>query len=450
MKNYLSLPAGTLAATLFAVTTLGWGVPAEADTFTVINLNEDGAGSLDQAMTDAIAAPGDDNIVFDAGLNGTIIGDSFPDVAGDGLTIDGDSRITISGVLPFTLEDGGSLTLENLTVNDGVWGAIINLSGDELTLINTTISNYVAFVGLDIPAQDGSAGGAIQNWAGGTVTVINSTLSNNHADLGGAIFNSGGTVTITNSTFNGNTSSEFGSGTSYQGGGAVYNYGGIVTIINSTLIGNRNLASASNLGGGAIYNLQGTMTITNSTLSENFSAWGGAIYNNNAHLDQGILTITNSTIINNEGYWPDSGVGIRNSGVVTLVLSNSILAGNIVTSVDRPSDCNIVSGVFTDGGHNLVEDGSCITVGSNGNLDGDPMLKPLADNGGDTQTHSPFPGSPVVDAGDDAICAADPVNNLDQRGYARPIGAACDIGSVEFSHVIFNNGFEAGNTGGTN
>ena len=40
-------------------------------------------------------------------------------------------------------------------------------------------------------------------------------------------------------------------------------------------------------------------------------------------------------------------------------------------------------------------------------------------------------GSPALDAAVDAICAAPPVNNLDQRGVKRPQGAHCDIGAVE-------------------
>ena len=40
-----------------------------------------------------------------------------------------------------------------------------------------------------------------------------------------------------------------------------------------------------------------------------------------------------------------------------------------------------------------------------------------------------LPGSAAIDAGDDGICAAPPVNNRDQRGVARPQGAHCDIGA---------------------
>ena len=37
----------------------------------------------------------------------------------------------------------------------------------------------------------------------------------------------------------------------------------------------------------------------------------------------------------------------------------------------------------------------------------------------------------ALDAANDAICAASPVNNLDQRGIIRPVGPQCDIGAYE-------------------
>ena len=64
-------------------------------------------------------------------------------------------------------------------------------------------------------------------------------------------------------------------------------------------------------------------------------------------------------------------------------------------------------------------------------MSGDPKLGALADNGGLTQTFALLPGSPVIDAGSDSICMAAPVNNLDQRGVTRPIGAHCEIGAFE-------------------
>jgi hypothetical protein len=98
---------------------------------------------------------------------------------------------------------------------------------------------------------------------------------------------------------------------------------------------------------------------------------------------------------------------------------NTILAGN------SPSNC---SGTIADAGHNLSSDNSCVFTGAGSLNNTDPMLGPLADNGGPTLTLALLPGSPAIDAGDDS--AAPPT---DQRGVARPVGAASDIGAYECS-----------------
>jgi hypothetical protein len=64
-------------------------------------------------------------------------------------------------------------------------------------------------------------------------------------------------------------------------------------------------------------------------------------------------------------------------------------------------------------------------------INADPVLGPLQNNGGRTWTMVLGQGSAAIDAGDDTICAAPPVNNLDQRGISRPQGLHCDIGAVE-------------------
>ncbi|HET6446032.1 MAG TPA: DUF11 domain-containing protein, partial [candidate division Zixibacteria bacterium] len=66
-------------------------------------------------------------------------------------------------------------------------------------------------------------------------------------------------------------------------------------------------------------------------------------------------------------------------------------------------------------------------------VNADPLLGPLQDNGGETETHALLDDSPAIDAGSDATCAAPPVDGEDQRGVARPIGPHCDIGAFESS-----------------
>jgi hypothetical protein len=57
----------------------------------------------------------------------------------------------------------------------------------------------------------------------------------------------------------------------------------------------------------------------------------------------------------------------------------------------------------------------------------DPKLGPLQDNGGATLTHALLPGSLAIDNADDGAAPS-----TDQRGVARPQGAASDIGAFEF------------------
>jgi hypothetical protein len=78
---------------------------------------------------------------------------------------------------------------------------------------------------------------------------------------------------------------------------------------------------------------------------------------------------------------------------------------------------------------------------ANGNLIGgpvhgliDPLLGPLAHNGGPTQTHALLPGSPAINAGDPAVMAGtEGVPLHDQRGapWSRVHGGRIDIGAFE-------------------
>jgi hypothetical protein len=68
-----------------------------------------------------------------------------------------------------------------------------------------------------------------------------------------------------------------------------------------------------------------------------------------------------------------------------------------------------------------------ISNGVNGNMVGvDPLLGPLADNGGPTQTHALLPGSPAIDRGRNDLGLA-----TDQRGFGRVAGRAADMGAFE-------------------
>jgi hypothetical protein len=64
----------------------------------------------------------------------------------------------------------------------------------------------------------------------------------------------------------------------------------------------------------------------------------------------------------------------------------------------------------------------------------DPLLGPLADNGGLTFTYALLPGSPAINAGDPlATAGMNDVPQFDQRGdpYSRILGGRIDLGALE-------------------
>ena len=262
---------------------------------------------------------------------------------------------------------------KNLTIDGSGLASPLTISGNHAVSVFIIPQNVsVTLQNLNIvDGMSGGNGGGIFNM--GTLNVKDSTLSGNTAaNMGGGILN-GGTLTVTGSTLVDNHAG-------WTGGG-IWSENYNLKVINSTLQGN----SADSYGGG-IYLRNGTLTLLNSTLSGNSAVNGGG--------------------------------GLNISG--TLNYANTIIAGS-----STGGDC--VSGTIGTNTNNLVGDSSC-----SAGLSGDPKLGVLADNGGPTQTMALLTGSPAIDAGLDAVCAADPVNNRDQRGATRPKGTHCDIGAFEY------------------
>jgi hypothetical protein len=305
----------------------------------------------------------------------------------------------IAGEAPHTI----TLTSTQISINKDL--TIAGPGAEQLTIARSSAdgafdfrifrivpNTTVTINGLTISnGRSNASGGGILN--GGTLHLTSSTISSNYAtELGGGIANDG-TLNITSSTISSNTAVNFG-GSANGSGGGIYNTG-LLNFTSSTISGN----SAVNFGGG-ILNVS-TLNITGSTISGNFAGVGGGI------LNEGTLTVTSSTISGNSAN--ESG-GIA-TGPGTLNLAGSIVAGN--------SGGN-VSGAVSSTTNSLI--------------DGDPMLAPLADNGGPTQTRALLPGSPAIDTGGETC------PEFDQRGVARPQGPACDIGAVEtISFVVTNN-----------
>lgn len=307
----------------------------------------------------------------------------------------------------------GTCGIGTCTLRDAILAANANVGADTIVFsVSGTIilSSALPNISEDL-TMDGRGQTVVINGgnlyqvliinSGKTATLNTLTIQNGKSGTTGGGINNNGMLTIKNSTFTGNQA--------FAGGGSIHN-SGTLTVENSTFSTN-----SAHYGGG-ISNTS-ALTISNSTFfSNNATTIGGGVYNEN-----GTLTVTNGTFYGNSA---TTGGGIYNNTGATLNYANTILANSTAGG-----DCWNEGTVFTNN-HNLVRDGSCFTVPSD-----DPKLGTLADNGGPTQTMELLTGSPALDAGDNGVCAATPINNLDQRGVTRPLGPHCDIGAYEATFV---------------
>ena len=396
--------------------------------------------------------------IADADVTGTAFGGAIA-MSGGNLTLTNiffSNDRAISGGAIYEAQGTLNVVNSNFSGNmaglGGDGGAIFNGSGS-LTVTDSAFNNNSAVNG----------GGAIASTSG--TTIINSTFSGNSAPLGGAIENSSGNLTVGNcvfdnnsSTFGGGAIAAFGSTNIFNStfsnnkapgaksfGGAVYfqSAGGSLIITESSLINN-----SSNFDGGAAYIKDGPVTLRNVTISGNRAVNdGGGIVITETVQTPTTANLNNVTITNNLADSDNDGNGdggglFRAAGAAQL--RNSIVAGNYDTPGNAGGgtinpDC---SGAFSSQGHNLIgrNDGcSGFTNGVNGDKVGaganpiNPLLGALANNGGPTQTHALIPGSPAIDAGNPGTPGGGGSTcvTTDQRGVARPQGAACDMGAVE-------------------
>jgi len=292
------------------------------------------------------------------------------------------------------IQNAGTLMLTNSTVAAsaaGNGGGIYNVQGGILALADTTVSQNVA----------GRDGGGIAN-NGGTLQLSLSTVSGNKASqAGGGIVNFFGTVSISQSTIAGNAAS----GPNSEGGGGIANGDGTLTVDKSTISGN---STNSGTGGSAIFNIL-TTSVSNSTISGNMSPKTSA-----SVLSSDSLTLSYVTIAANSS-------GIVNTATVTAT-------GTIIAGSTQGPNCfgNRIQEPF---GFNLDSGTSCRLSQPTDLTGTDPLLAPLASNGGPTQTQALEAGSPAIDHGGTSANGCPPT---DQRGVTRPQGPACDIGAFEF------------------
>lgn len=363
-------------------------------------------GSCTEAALDT-ALSGGGVVTFDCGGGAVTIVLTTQKTLSLPTSIDGGGLVTLdgNGMVPhFWLSNPVNYILTGVNLVNGRSigdsGGSIIVSGGTLLLNNATLSNNVA-VGPN------SRGGAIHILGGATVTLSNVRAVGNQADAGGVIHtrDAAGTLLLSEFVAQGNTAS--------NGGGAVLHKGNSLTVQQSLFTGN----SVTGYGavGGAIEVSSGSLAISNSTFQGN-TGGAGTAGSAISVADVPSGTVTNSTFADNA----------TAQGAIDLFGSTQLTFRNtIVASTVGQANCRVIGGAtIVDGGNNLQFGGtSAQSCGASIPL-ADPMLAPLADNGGFSQTMALQLGSPAIDAG--SACPA-----ADQRGVARPIGPACDIGAYE-------------------
>ncbi|MGB0133966.1 choice-of-anchor Q domain-containing protein [Dokdonella sp.] len=231
------------------------------------------------------------------------------------------------------------------------------------------------------------------------------------AELGGAIRNDG-TLSASECRFDGNRSGP----ANNLGGGAIFNAVGATLLVEQSTF-DANISQR----GAAIFN-SGDAELYNSTFSGNVAENGSTI-SEGAIQNRGTLLADHITVTNNTGQLTNSFGGLFAFSADTTLL-NSVIAGNV------GKDCEISGGTSTSVGL-LSQTGNCPR-----DFNSDPLLGPLADNGGVTPTHMPSDSSPALGVGDATLCL-----DFDQRGAARTQPGTCDLGAIE-RNAIFANGFE--------
>ncbi len=323
--------------------------------------------------------------------------------------------ISAENVSTSTVLDG--FTIKNGNANGGAFlmgGGMINTSSSP-TLANLTFSDNMA----------ASDGGGMFNHGSSEPTLSNVKFSNNSAKWGGGLSNFHSNPTLINVTFYANGASDKGGGMNNASSNP-----GLTNVIF--------WINAANLGGG-MHNSNSSPTLTNVLFSENTAySEGGGMRN----LNSSNPVLTNVTFAGNSatvGGGSGMSNNLSNPTLTNVTFSNNIastVGGGIANVSSNPTLKNVI--LWGDTANSNLEIYNASSTPSitysivqggyagTGNLDLDPKLGPLQDNGGFTETMALGAGSPAINAGTNTGCPA-----TDQRGVSR-LGGQCDIGAYEY------------------
>jgi len=413
-------------------------------TITVTNGNDSGPGSLRQALAQANDG---DTINFDPAVSMVTLTTTELTIS-QSITISASPQMVtvqrgfqapefrIFHVMPGHSMEINGLTISGGRITDDNGGGILN-DNSTLTIAHCTVNGNAI---MSASAANLSGGGVYNS---GTMTLNQVVVNNNFAAFGGGGPNypSGGGISNTGTMIiiAGTVQSNLG----FWSAGGIYNTG-MLTITGSTILNNQtgNPGHFGAYGGGIVNG--GTMTIQDSTISGNTALGGDLQGGEGGGISGNNNTITNSTITGNSAL---HGGGLAGGGNIThttfstnsairdggaLYLTSSLELENTILKAGT-SGANIFNngGSLITHGYNVCsDDGSGLLNGPGDQINTDPMLGPLQNNGGPTLTHALLPGSPAIDTGDPDFT---PPPFFDQRGpgFVRVFNGRIDVGSFE-------------------
>ena len=411
-------------------------------------------------------------VLVDVTLDGNSIDDAMPGNGGGLHSGGGDVSITRGTVTNNTAVEGGGLWsngtltlnggagLDSLTtagdLEDGFDDGGVDRAEDNRAAIDGDRSMFTTISGNEATGDDaGIGGGGIYVESGGLASIRFAVLDGNRAtgafgSGGGLLVADGASARVAFSEVTDNTANRAGGGIELFDDAMTGDDSTTVTLRNVTVDGNTisEMTEAPGNGGGLHAGGAGTVFARKTTFSDNVAREGGGLWISGS----GSLDLGNSTVSGNEareaggGVYDDGGADIEiasstialnaaggnGGGLVSqgtsFRIQNTVVAGN---SADDEGDD--LFGTFRSGDFNLVQSpgGGTLNGTTDNTITGaDPMLGPLADNGGFTRTQAPMMGSPVIDAGQSQF-------DVDQRGLARFRTAdgsgQDDIGAVELN-----------------
>jgi hypothetical protein len=323
---------------------------------------------------------------------------------GAGETARGGAVANVASGGPALFSASNTQFLGNATMGGRGGGALDNAAAPGQTATVRLVGG--AFVGNTATGADHTLGGAIQNsvFRGTTNATVDVALD--------------GVALVGNTGVNGGAIS---SGIDFNGNNTLR-----LTIANSSIVGNTADGDEFQVGnGGGLYLINGTTSVTNTTISGNaalgtgtLSGLGGGVMHGALGGATGLLDLRHVTIEDNAALAGGGLAVFHFDGNAQATVTNTIVAAG-----PQGGTC-FNSGAITSNGGNLDEADTCAFSASGDRHGVSAVLAPR--NPATGQFHRPLPGSPAIDAANQAFCT-----DADQIGTARLLGAACDSGAIE-------------------